>query len=449
MKSNMNDKYCQAKTASSFRKKSDLPSFIARWLCSPSCDLTASEYKVLLFVLEETLCSGRKCHQLSNRYIQDHTGVFATNVSRALKSLEKKGLVRCAMERKVRRVFFLIKPYGKQEFDIPSLPILSHPINDRDSYTTDKPPKNVPYVPVVPGGFELSLPLWSYPKIGDAPGPEMLANLIPICWNFLGPQEPIKIGSTIFTDFTPTEPKEEVKKEEEEKPKKKTSTLEERVVSLLVRLNLPPAHRHYRFAPGRKFEADFAYPEKKLIIEADGGKYQFGEHHTPEGLEYDRQRSEIAKELGWTVLRADTDGIDGDDFAEALLLLLDSGSASMPEPVILPRCESSDGSAGAAAIIRRALPPVRSSNRDISIWVCRNFRDGVAHFNYDFNAMREAYESRPHEPAPEPETKAPVILDPVSFPRKKRVLRNDDGKPVVSALNRMFLQEMADIRVEY
>ena len=56
------------------------------------------------------------------------------------------------------------------------------------------------------------------------------------------------------------------------------SVLETKVLHLLRDAGLPPPHRQYvvRLPDGRKFRADFAYPEMKLMIEAQGYRWQAG-----------------------------------------------------------------------------------------------------------------------------------------------------------------------------
>ena len=36
-------------------------------------------------------------------------------------------------------------------------------------------------------------------------------------------------------------------------------------------VGLPPPVTEYRFHPERRWRADFAWPEKKLLVEVDGG----------------------------------------------------------------------------------------------------------------------------------------------------------------------------------
>jgi len=67
------------------------------------------------------------------------------------------------------------------------------------------------------------------------------------------------------------------------------SNLEEQLL-LSIRANgLPEPEREFMFAKqvGRKFRADFAYPEHHLLIECEGGVWVRGRHNRPIGFEKD------------------------------------------------------------------------------------------------------------------------------------------------------------------
>lgn len=72
----------------------------------------------------------------------------------------------------------------------------------------------------------------------------------------------------------------------------------------LIRANgLPDPEREYKFAPGRKYPADFAYPDKKLLIEVEGGTYSGGRHVRGKGYEQDCRKYNLAALLGYRVFR--------------------------------------------------------------------------------------------------------------------------------------------------
>lgn len=57
--------------------------------------------------------------------------------------------------------------------------------------------------------------------------------------------------------------------------------------------------REYRFLPPRRFRADFAWPEAKLIVELDG----YRSHVTKHGKQRDCERDRLSVLNGWRVLR--------------------------------------------------------------------------------------------------------------------------------------------------
>lgn len=61
--------------------------------------------------------------------------------------------------------------------------------------------------------------------------------------------------------------------------------------------------REYRFAPPRRWRFDFAYPERKVAVEVEGGVYSFGRHTRGKGYENDLEKYNTAVVMGWKVLR--------------------------------------------------------------------------------------------------------------------------------------------------
>ena len=81
------------------------------------------------------------------------------------------------------------------------------------------------------------------------------------------------------------------------------SALEE-MFALHVRADgLPAPEREYRFHPERRWRFDFAWPDRKLAVEIEGGQWVLGRHQRPDGFEKDCEKYNAAALAGWRVLR--------------------------------------------------------------------------------------------------------------------------------------------------
>lgn len=81
--------------------------------------------------------------------------------------------------------------------------------------------------------------------------------------------------------------------------------------------------REYRFAEGRKYRFDFAFPESMVAIEVEGGT-QFGmsRHSRGSGFEADCQKYNCATRLGWKVYRYSTAMVERGDAINDLLAVI-------------------------------------------------------------------------------------------------------------------------------
>jgi very-short-patch-repair endonuclease len=80
------------------------------------------------------------------------------------------------------------------------------------------------------------------------------------------------------------------------------SELEELLLELLRDAKLPVPQRQAYIDPGDDeplIRADFAWPDRRLIIETDGGRY----HGTDRAFEHDRRRDQRLMIAGWRVIR--------------------------------------------------------------------------------------------------------------------------------------------------
>ena len=87
------------------------------------------------------------------------------------------------------------------------------------------------------------------------------------------------------------------------------SELEMQFKLMIRALKLPEPEEEYKFHPDRRWRFDFAYPDKKIAIEIEGGVYSRGRHTRPIGFIKDCEKYNAATMLGWRILRYHVDSI--------------------------------------------------------------------------------------------------------------------------------------------
>lgn len=73
-----------------------------------------------------------------------------------------------------------------------------------------------------------------------------------------------------------------------------------------LNLNWPGCECEYRFCHERKWRFDFAWPDRKVAVEIEGGLYKGGRHTSIIGFEGDCEKYNAAAMKGWMVLRYST-----------------------------------------------------------------------------------------------------------------------------------------------
>jgi len=73
--------------------------------------------------------------------------------------------------------------------------------------------------------------------------------------------------------------------------------------TLCVMAGLPPPVAEHRFHPVRKWRFDFAWPDRKVALEVEGGVFVQGRHSRGAGIRADIEKYNTATLLGWRVLR--------------------------------------------------------------------------------------------------------------------------------------------------
>jgi len=103
------------------------------------------------------------------------------------------------------------------------------------------------------------------------------------------------------------------------------SELERAFLFYIDALDLPRPDREWRFHPFRRWRFDFAWPDRMVAVECEGGTWSGGRHIRGKGFEGDCEKYNAAAALGWTALRATAKMLDRDalGFLDLLIETLD------------------------------------------------------------------------------------------------------------------------------
>lgn len=74
-------------------------------------------------------------------------------------------------------------------------------------------------------------------------------------------------------------------------------------IQLCQQAGLGSPQTEYRFCPDRKFLFDYAFPDKMVAVEQEGGIYTKQAHGSITGILRDIEKYNLAASLGWRVLR--------------------------------------------------------------------------------------------------------------------------------------------------
>lgn len=97
-------------------------------------------------------------------------------------------------------------------------------------------------------------------------------------------------------------------------------------------LRVPLAVPEYRFAPPRRWRFDWAWPDKKVALEVDGGAWIGGRHTRGAGFIKDCEKMNAAVLLGWRVLRVTPQQMDSGEAAELVNRLLTRDGKENDQP---------------------------------------------------------------------------------------------------------------------
>ena len=105
---------------------------------------------------------------------------------------------------------------------------------------------------------------------------------------------------------------------------KSPSRLEERFLMLWKNVEGPALEREYRFHHERRWRADFAHVEARVLIEIEGGIWVNGRHNRAAGFNADLEKYLEAGLLGWRVFRFGPDQITLENVERLAALLWDT-----------------------------------------------------------------------------------------------------------------------------
>jgi len=86
-------------------------------------------------------------------------------------------------------------------------------------------------------------------------------------------------------------------------PRNAKSELEELMARYMDIAGIPEPEREYKFHPKRKWKFDFAWVEKKVALEVEGGIWVRGRHARPMGFIKDCEKYNTAGTMGWKIIR--------------------------------------------------------------------------------------------------------------------------------------------------
>jgi very-short-patch-repair endonuclease len=84
------------------------------------------------------------------------------------------------------------------------------------------------------------------------------------------------------------------------------NTIEFLLQQMLAEKMITDFKTEFKFCSTRKWRADYAIPEYKILIECEGGSWAAGRHVRGQGYENDCEKYNAATVDGWRVLRYTT-----------------------------------------------------------------------------------------------------------------------------------------------
>ena len=99
------------------------------------------------------------------------------------------------------------------------------------------------------------------------------------------------------------------------------------IVAWLREHKIPAPEVEYEYARPRRFRADYAWVEQRLLLEVEGGIYTRQAHGSISGILNDIERSQQAAMHGYRVFKCQPDDLLRTDTAQMILSALEWRSA--------------------------------------------------------------------------------------------------------------------------
>ena len=81
---------------------------------------------------------------------------------------------------------------------------------------------------------------------------------------------------------------------------------------------IPAPVRQHEFHPTRKWRFDFAWPDRKLAVEVQGGQWVKGAHNRGTGMNNDARKNCAAVGMGWKVMYVTGDMVNSGEALNAI-----------------------------------------------------------------------------------------------------------------------------------
>ena len=94
-------------------------------------------------------------------------------------------------------------------------------------------------------------------------------------------------------------------------------------IAAFVEARLPVPELEYRFHPSRRWRFDFAWVDRRVALEVDGGIWIKGRHNQGAALKKTWERDNAAAGMGWRILRCEPKDLLMAETIRALALALE------------------------------------------------------------------------------------------------------------------------------